>query len=287
MAGPQSAASSFTNTNRSCVIEALDQVTPLIITYNEEPNIARTLAGLNWAQRIVVIDSGSTDNTLAILAAHPRVEVFQRQFDSFARQCTFGLRQIHTPWCLSLDADHTITPAFAAEMGGLITKAGSDVDAVLTPFRYLVYGKPLRGTLLPPRFNLIRPCGGHYIDDGHAHQFQPNRRTLVMREPILHDDRKPLSRWLEAQQRYLQQECQKLRTTPPQQLSRSDRLRRHKVIAPIAVLVVCLVWQRGLLDGWRGWFYAFQRLYAESLLSLMLWEAGVSGPGHTTKQKDC
>jgi hypothetical protein len=44
-------------------------------------------------------------------------------------------------------------------------------------------------------------------------------------------------------------------------------------MAPFAVLALCLIWHRGLLDGWRGWFYAFQRMYVETLLSLMLWEA--------------
>ncbi len=251
----------------------LEQITPLILTYNEEANIARTLQGLHWAQRIVVVDSFSTDRTIEILAAHTRVEVVQRPFETFAQQCNFGLGLIHTPWCLSLDADHTITPAFTAEMAALIAQAGPDVDAVLTPFRYLVYGKPLRGTLLPPRYNLMRPSGGVYVNDGHAHQFKPRRRTLAMREPVLHDDRKPLSRWLASQQRYLQQECHKLRTTPAQQLSFSDRLRKRHLIAPFAAFAVCLILRRGLLDGWRGWFYAFQRLYVETLLSLMLWEA--------------
>jgi glycosyltransferase involved in cell wall biosynthesis len=250
----------------------LAQVTPLILTFNEEANIARTLAGLGWAHRIVVIDSFSTDRTLEILAEFPTVEVVQRRFDSFAVQCNFGLAKIQTPWCLSLDSDHGITPAFASEMAAVLAQAGPDVDAVSTPFRYLVAGRPLRGTLLPPRYNLIRPDGGHYVDDGHAHQFIPSRRTLVMHEPILHDDRKPLARWLGSQLRYVQQECMKLNATPPQHLSFADRLRKRYIIAPFVVLFICLIWQRGVFDGWRGWFYAFQRMYVETLLSLMLWE---------------
>lgn len=252
--------------------EALSQVTPLLLTYNEEPNIGRTLAGLRWAKRIVVLDSGSTDRTLEILAAGPQVEVIHRPFESFADQCNFGLGLIRTPWCLSLDADHTITETFCAEMAALIALAPADVDAVLTPFRYLVYGRPLRGTLLPPRYNLLRVGGGHYVNDGHAHQFVPRRCTRTMAAPILHDDRKPLSRWLTSQQRYLQQECDKLLSTPHHELSRTDRLRLRHWVAPFAAFLFCLVVRRGLLDGWRGWFYAFQRLYVETLLSLMLWE---------------
>ena len=68
-----------------------DTVTPLLITFNEIQNIERTLAKLDWAVRIVVIDSGSTDGTLDILAKDPRVDVIHRPFDSFAEQCNFGL----------------------------------------------------------------------------------------------------------------------------------------------------------------------------------------------------
>ena len=257
---------------KSCVADSLDQITPLILTYNEEVNISRTLAGLSWAQRIVVVDSFSSDATLDLLIRHPRVEVLQRAFDSFANQCHFGLQQITTSWCLSLDADHLITPEFQAELAGVIAAAPAEVAAVLTSFRYCVYGKPLRGTLLPPRFNLIRPNGGYYVNDGHAHRFMPTGSTLTMRQPIFHDDRKPLSRWFASQQRYLRQETEKLVETPHHQLSRGDRIRKRYVIAPFAVLCICLIWHRGLLDGWRGWFYAFQRMYVEILLSLMLWE---------------
>jgi glycosyltransferase involved in cell wall biosynthesis len=253
--------------------DALSQVTPLILTFNEEANISRTLAGLSWAQRILVVDSGSSDSTLEILARHPQVEVLTRPFDTFAQQCAHGLAQIRTAWCLSLDADHVVSAAFQAELAQLIATAPADLVAVRTPFRYLVQGRPLRGSLLPPRINLLRPGHGRYVNDGHGHQFLPDGPTTTMRQPLLHDDRKPLTRWLAAQQRYLAQESDKLLTTPRSQLSLADRLRLRHVVAPIAVPLLCLLWHRGLLDGWRGWFYAFQRMYAETLLSLMLWES--------------
>lgn len=81
-------------------MDPLAQLTPLLLTYNEEPNIDRTLGGLGWARRIVVIDSGSSDRTLELLAAYSQVEVLTRSFDSFANQCNFGLQHIDTPWML-------------------------------------------------------------------------------------------------------------------------------------------------------------------------------------------
>ena len=93
-----------------------DQLTALILTYNEEANIARTLDHLRWLDSILVIDSGSNDATLSILANHASVRVLHRPFDSFADQCNFGLDQIDTPWILSLDADYLIAPSLATEI---------------------------------------------------------------------------------------------------------------------------------------------------------------------------
>lgn len=253
--------------------DPLAEITPLILTLNEEANIGRTLAGLTWARRIVVVDSGSNDRTLEILAGFPQVEVVTRVFDTFADQANFGISLIRTPWCLSLDADHVITPAFRDALATLITSAQPRVAAARTPFRYLVHGRSLRGALLPPRINLLRPDRGSYVNDGHAHRFEPHGPVVELAEPVHHDDRKPLARWLEAQRRYLPQEAQKLRNTPRHQLSLADRVRLRHGIAPFAVLLLCLVWHRGLLDGWRGWYYAFQRVLAELMLSLFLWEA--------------
>ena len=55
--------------SQPCVAKPIDKraVTALILTFNEESNIARTLAGLAWVDRILVVDSGSTDATLALL----------------------------------------------------------------------------------------------------------------------------------------------------------------------------------------------------------------------------
>lgn len=254
----------------------LDGVTPLILTYNEEANIARTLAGLVWARRIVVIDSGSTDRTLEVLAAAPLVEVIHRPFDTHACQWNAGLAQVSSKWVLSLDADYVLNSCLVEEIRRTLVSGDSAEPAAVgyaIPFRYCVYGKPLRGTVLPPRIALFRRDAGHYVDDGHTQDLVLLGPCGTLSAPILHDDRKPLSRWLWAQERYLKLEVTKLRATPDAQLSRVDRLRRGKLLAPFAVLLLCLLVKRGLFDGWRGWFYALQRSYVEMLLCLMLIDA--------------
>ena len=218
----------------------------------------------------MVIDSFSTDETLEILKSFPQVCVYQRAFESFASQCNYGLERIETEWVLSLDADYILSDELVAELKAL--RPGAGVQGYWARFRYCIFGKPLRGTLYPPRMVLYRRDAARYEDDGHAHHVRVEGEAGWLAAPILHDDRKPLSRWLASQDRYMLQEVAKFRETAPEALSRSDRLRRNKIAAPFVVLFYCLIVQRGILDGWAGWYYALQRLLAETLLALRLIE---------------
>lgn len=248
-------------------------ITVLLITYNEEANISRTLAGLHWVPNILAIDSGSTDRTCELLESLPSVTIRQRRFDSFADQCNFGLDLIHTDWVLSLDADYVVTPALAREICTVLQAPDPHgYSGFSIPFKYCIAGKPLRGALLPPRTCLYRASGARYRNDGHGHRVVLPGPVGRLHHPLLHDDRKPLERWLASQQRYLAIESQKLLSTPVSQLSMADRLRLNTPLAPLAALLLCLFWKGGILDGWQGWTYAFQRCYAEILLKLMLLE---------------
>jgi glycosyltransferase involved in cell wall biosynthesis len=249
----------------------LESITPLILTYNEAPNIRRTLNSLTWASRIVVIDSFSTDNTLDILNTYPQVETVQRKFDTHANQWNAGIDHVQTEWVFSLDADYVLTDALIDELKAL--SSSPTIDGYFIPFKYCVFGKPLRGTLLPPRQALFRKGRSHYVDDGHTQLLVVKGQSSSLTNSIHHDDRKPLSRWLWAQDRYMVLEVKKLQETPMSELSWGDRIRKTKVFAPFVILLYCLILKGGILDGWHGWYYAFQRMLAELLLAVRLMEA--------------
>ncbi len=247
----------------------LTEITPLILTYNEAPNIGRTLAALSWAGEVVIIDSGSTDGTVEIArAAHPNVRVVERPFDTFANQCNFGLSHISTEWVLSMDADYVLTAELVAEIKAL--DPPPDVPGYSAEFRYCIFGHPLRSCVYPPRTVLYRRQLARYRDEGHGHRVSVDGKIRKVSGKIDHDDRKPFCDWLQAQDRYLKIEAQHLLSQPLEELSAPDRL-RLKIFFAAPAIFLYLLFVRGLiLDGWPGWFYVCQRTIAELMLSMRL-----------------
>jgi glycosyltransferase involved in cell wall biosynthesis len=242
------------------------RITPLVITFNEIENIGRTLERLSWAERIVVVDSGSTDGTPEAAARHAQVEIVHRPFDSFADQCNFGLAQVRTEWALSLDADYVLSQELVREIGAL--SPPDDVQGYRASFVYRIWGRPLRGNFYPPRVVLYRAAAGRYVNEGHGHRLSLAGRILPLRHVICHDDRKPLGRWLDSQRRYARAEAEHLLAAEPGALNANDRIRLTAWLAPLLVLPYVLLAKGCLFDGRAGWFYALQRLLAEVMVAL-------------------
>jgi glycosyltransferase involved in cell wall biosynthesis len=247
-----------------------DAITPMILTFNEEPNIGRCLDKLRWARRVIVVDSFSTDRTLEICEEFPQVEVARRVFDTAAGQGNHGLSLVESEWVLSMDSDYVLTDALIEELHAIEPPA--DLAGYQIAFSYAVFGRVLRGTLYPPRTCLYRRQRAHYVDDGHTQRVRIDGLVGRMRARVLHDDRKAISRWVASQDRYARLECEKLLAMASSSGGWPDRLRRMRVVAPFATLVWCLVFKGLALDGWPGWFYTFQRVTAEFILSIRLLE---------------
>ncbi len=243
-------------------------LTVLILTYNEKENIGRTLDALRWAPRILVLDSYSTDETVAICQTFSTVAIAQRAFTSFAEQCNWGLSQIQTKWVLSLDADYIITDGLSAEIRSL--SPAKEPSGYSARFKYCIHGVAVRNTVLPPRTILYRRSAATYHDEGHGHRVKVEGEVTQLTGYILHDDRKPFSRWLRSQDQYMTVEAPHLLGTPNEELNLQDRLRKKIFFAP-PVMFLYLLFVRGLiLDGWPGWYYVAQRTIAELILSLRL-----------------
>jgi glycosyltransferase involved in cell wall biosynthesis len=248
----------------------LSSITPVILTYNEDANIERNLAALSWAQRVVVVDSGSTDQTVALVRRHANAVLFSRPFDSHANQWNYALNEtgIDTPWVLVLDADHIVTDALSAELRGL-TPAQDDAG-FRADFCYCIDGRPLRASIYPASIVLFRRGAGYFVQDGHTQRLVCSGKIGRLQGKLLHDDRKSHERWLQSQARYMTLEAAKLKGKRWSELDWADRLRQLRIVAPPVVLLYCLFGRGLLLDGRAGLRYALQRTKAEAILSMIL-----------------
>jgi glycosyltransferase involved in cell wall biosynthesis len=248
----------------------LADITPVILTYNESANIGRSLERLTWAREVVIVDSHSTDDTLAIAGRFRNVRVVQRPFDTHARQWRFAVEEtgIASDWVLRLDADYMVEPALREEMAGLRPEAATAAYEIA--FTYCIEGRRLRASLYPALPVLFRRGRGHFRQDGHTEKLSIDGPVAKLANRLLHDDRKSLERWLQSQSRYQAQEAEKLTTRPWSELSWPDRLRRTRVLGPPAVAVHCLFVKGLLFDGSAGFLYTAQRVIADLILSMHL-----------------
>lgn len=244
----------------------MSSVVPVILTWNEAPNIVRSLEGLRWAPRVVVLDSGSSDETEAMAHGFANVDFRVRDFDSHAAQCNHALDRLAgaAEWVLFLDADYVLTAASIAELAAL--QPTDRVVGYRAAFRYCIDGRPLRGALYPPRIVLFRRGRGRFVQRGHTQVLELDGEVCDLAEPILHDDRKAWPRFIANQRRYAALEATWLRTQRWSSLRWPDRLRRMLVIAPWAAPMVALA-RGAILDGRAGWRYAGERFVAEWLIA--------------------
>ena len=119
----------------------MDNISVIIITYNEEENIRECLEGVKWADEIIIVDSFSTDKTPQICKDYTD-KIFQKRWEGFGFQKQFALEQTTFDWVLSIDADERVSGELKEEI--LSNKNTLDKDGYYIPFKFYWLGKRLR-----------------------------------------------------------------------------------------------------------------------------------------------
>ncbi len=115
-------------------------ISVFLITFNEEKIIEKCLQELYWAEEIVVVDSGSTDNTVAICEKY-NAKVIYNKFENFGLQKQFALNQTKNDWVLSLDADEVLSKELIEEIK---TLDFSKANAFMIPRTHVFLNKVFR-----------------------------------------------------------------------------------------------------------------------------------------------
>jgi glycosyltransferase involved in cell wall biosynthesis len=103
----------------------------ILITKNEADNIRACIESVSWADEIIVVDSGSTDDTVAI-CKELGAQVHEHDWPGFGVQKNRALGYATKDWVLSLDADERVTPELRAEIEAILG-AGQTQDSYLVP----------------------------------------------------------------------------------------------------------------------------------------------------------
>jgi len=185
-------------------------VAVVILTWNEEANLAACLESVRWAAEVFVVDSGSGDRSVEI-ARSLGARVYEHAFEGYAEQRNWALRNLPLTheWVLMLDADERIPPALAAEIRDAICDRGQDYAGFYLKFRHIFLGRFLRHGGLYPTWLLrlyrprraryeARPMNEHVILDG---------KVDYLAQPFEHRDLRPLRDWVSKHDRYAELEA--------------------------------------------------------------------------------
>jgi glycosyltransferase involved in cell wall biosynthesis len=174
----------------------------VIITLNEEANLARTLASVAWADEIVVLDSGSTDNTRQIAESF-RARFFVEPWRGFAAQKNSALAKATGDWILSLDADEEVEPALADEIRSVLS-ANPPASSFSIPRKNFFLGRWMRyGGFYPDRKLRLFRRGAAQFEDRLVHEdVQVAGTTATLQCHLLHYAYPTLDSYLEHMNRY-------------------------------------------------------------------------------------
>jgi glycosyltransferase involved in cell wall biosynthesis len=91
-------------------------VSAIVTTHNAAAALDACLRSLEWCDEILVVDSHSSDDTVAVARRHARVRVLQRRYLGAASQKNWAIDRVHHDWVLILDADERVTPDLRREI---------------------------------------------------------------------------------------------------------------------------------------------------------------------------
>jgi len=243
------------------------RISACIIAFNEAGRIGDCLASLSFCDEIVVVDSHSSDATVA-LAEAAGARVLQRRFEGFRSQKAFCVEQATHDWVLCLDADERVSPALraaieAAREGGFAGYHGYRFARLSEYFgRFLRHGNAYPDRVL----RLFDRRHGGWRGTREIHEAASVDGAVgTLHGDLIHHPYRSLQQQLAKTERYA-------RMMAEHDYSRGKR-------ATLAKLVLAPAWRfwRGLLlrggfrDGWHGLVYAYVRANYVRQKTIMLW----------------
>jgi glycosyltransferase involved in cell wall biosynthesis len=219
----------------------------VIITFNEEANLARTLASVAWADEVVVVDSGSTDRTREVAESfHAKFHV--EPWKGFAAQKNSALAKATGDWILSLDADEEVEPALAEEIRTVLA-ANPSVIGFWIPRKNFFLGRWIKhGGFYPdPKLRLFRRGAGKFEERVVHEDMRLDGATASLKNNLLHHAYPTIEDYLEHMNRYSSLGAEMAVAKRPRSFSFIDI-----VVRPPLTFFYNYFLRLGFLDGCEG-----------------------------------
>lgn len=246
----------------------------IIIAKNEAHTIRHCLESIRWADEIIVLDSGSSDDTMTIAGEYTD-KVYATDWQGYGVQKQRALEKASGDWVLNLDADETVDADLKEAM---IRAMNSDkADAYRIPICMNFYGKPLPHCASPKRHvRLFKREGARYTDDIVHEKITLPKTARIARisQSIRHHSFQDVSHALYKINRYSSYSA-KIK------IEKNKKTGFTKTIAGTTWMFFrCYFLQRGFLDGKAGFLFAvlsaqgtfyrgIKQIYQDSQLDLL------------------
>jgi glycosyltransferase involved in cell wall biosynthesis len=164
------------------------RVSAIVITKNAGATLRRCLESLEWADEIVVVDSGSTDNTVALARTLGARVHETADWPGYGPQKNRALQHASGDWVLSIDADEWVTPAARDEMQRVL--AGTDArPAYAVPRRSSFCGRVMKHSGWWPDYvvRLFRRGAARFSDDLAHERLVVDGAIGKLKEPLMHE----------------------------------------------------------------------------------------------------
>ncbi len=237
-----------------------------LITKQEGANLDKCLASVkDIAGEIIIVDSGSTDNTLEIAKKYG-AKIFHKDFVSFTEQKNFSLSKCSLPWALNLDADEYLTPALAQEIKKTLNKT-TDIDGYFLIRNNIFLGREMRhsGISSEARLRLVRTKKAKYIG-GLVHEeliVEGKRETL--KNTFKHNTFISIEQYFNKFNSYTS-----LAALTMQQKNKKFHF-FSLVRAPLEFLKIYFL-KLGILDGFQGFLYSLFSTWYKFVKYAKLWD---------------
>ncbi len=245
-----------------------------IIAKDEEANLRRTLPTVApLADEIVVVDSGSTDGTVAVAQTFG-ARVLHREWLGFGPQKNFAISQCTSDWVLSLDADEALSPELAAAILPAISAAHGNSGFTIARRNFFLGRALLHGGMYPDRKLRLFRRGTARFEDRPVHESMCTDGTIApLPGDLLHDAYPTLTLYIEHMNRYSS-------TSVPLLLRRGKRSGSlpafvwNILLNPLATFAYNYILRGGFLDGREGFLIHLYHSCYVSWKYAKAWEQG-------------